>query len=67
MRETFRPVNINFAHVDVVGVPGLALVFIAIALEFPETRWVLLGSLAGGIAVAAVLIRRRRTKNDRTQ
>jgi LPXTG-motif cell wall-anchored protein len=64
MREQFPPVSINFSKVDVVGWPGLALVLVAvaIALEFPQTRWLLLAGLAAGILLAAVLIvvRRRR-------
>jgi hypothetical protein len=53
MAERFPPVKINFASVDVVGVPGLGLVAIvvAIALEFPEARWLLLS----GVAALAVL------------
>ena len=54
MAERFPPVKINFASVDVVGVPGLCLVAIvvAIAIEFPEARWLLLGGLAGGAVLA---------------
>jgi hypothetical protein len=52
--ERFPPVKINFASVDVVGVPGLCLVAIvvAIAIEFPEARWLLLAGLAGGAVLA---------------
>jgi len=58
MREQFPPVKINFASVNIVGVPGLALVLIAvaIAMEFPESRWLLISSVAAGAAVAAVRI-----------
>ena len=61
MREQFSPVKINFASVNVVGVPGLALVLIAvaIAMEFPESRWLLLSSLVAGAALAAARIYRR--------
>jgi hypothetical protein len=63
MREYFRAVTINFAPVNVVGWPGLLLVLIAvaIAMEFPETRWLLMSSVAAGAALAAVriLLRRR--------
>jgi hypothetical protein len=54
MAERFPPVKINFASVDVVGVPGLCLVAIvvAIAIEFPEARWLLLAGLAGGTVLA---------------
>jgi hypothetical protein len=54
MAERFPPVKINFASVDVVGVPGLCLIaiVIAIAMEFPEARWLLLGGLAGGAVLA---------------
>ena len=58
MREQFPPVKINFASVNVVGVPGLALVLIvvAIAMEFPETRWLLISSATAGATVAALRI-----------
>jgi hypothetical protein len=58
MREQFPPPRINFASVDIVGWPGLALVAIvvAIAMEFPETRVLLLSSAAAGAALAAALI-----------
>ena len=68
MREQFRSITINYAPVNVVGVPGLALVLVAIAFaaEFPEARWLVLGGLAGGAIVATLLIlyRRRRTGGD---
>jgi hypothetical protein len=62
MREQFRPITINFAPVNIVGIPGLMLVLIAIALafQFPEARWLVLAGLVGGIVVAAALIARRR-------
>jgi hypothetical protein len=61
MREHFPPVNINFASVNVVGVPGLALVLIAvaIAMEFPESRWLLISSVVAGAVVAAIRIAAR--------
>ena len=60
MAERFPPVKINFASVDVVGVPGLCLVAIvvAIAIEFPEARWLLLAGLAGGAVLAAIRLLR---------
>ncbi len=63
MRKQLPPVSINFSKVQVVGWPGLALVLIAvaIAMEFPETRWLLLLSLAGGALMAAALISARRS------
>jgi hypothetical protein len=68
MREQFRPVTINFASVNVVGGPGLALVLVAMAMavEFPEARWLVLGGLAGGTIIATLLIvcRRRRRAGD---
>jgi hypothetical protein len=64
MAQQFPPVTINFAKVQVVGWPGLSLVIIviAIAVQFPEARWLLLSGVAAGALVAAVLIiwRRRR-------
>jgi hypothetical protein len=62
MREQFPPITINFAPVKVVGIPGLSLVAIAVAIavEFPVGRWLLLSGLAGGILVAAALILVRR-------
>jgi hypothetical protein len=60
MGEQFPPVNINFAPVNVVGVPGLALVLVAvaIAMEFPEARWLLISSVVAGSLLAAIRIRR---------
>src|SRR5262245_39521147 len=62
MREQFPPITINFAPVKVIGIPGLSLVAIAMALvvEFPEGRWLLLAGITGGLLVAAALIRLRR-------
>jgi hypothetical protein len=58
MREQFPPVKLNLAAVNVVGVPGLALVLIAvaIAMEFPQTRWLLISSVLAGAAMAFVRI-----------
>ena len=65
MTERFPPVTINFAKVQVVGWPGLSLVVIviAIAIQFPEARWLLLSGLTGGVllALALILIRRRKS------
>lgn len=64
MADQFPPVKINFASVQVVGWPGLSLVLIAaaIAVEFPEIRWLLLAALAAGctLGAAVILVRRRR-------
>jgi L-asparagine transporter-like permease len=64
MREQFPPVSINFSSLNVTGWPGLALVLIvvAIAMEFPQTRWLLLSGIVAGALLATVLIvvRRRR-------
>ena len=61
MREQFRSLTTNLTPIRVVGVPGLVLVLIAIALafQFPEARWLLLAGLAGGILIAALLVIRR--------
>jgi len=61
MRDQFRQITINFAPVNVVGVPGLMLVLIAIALavQFPEARWLVVSGLAGGSIIAALLVWRR--------
>ena len=58
MREQFRSITTNLTPVRVVGIPGLVLVLIAIALavQFPEARWLLLAGLAGGIVIAAFLV-----------
>jgi len=58
-------VQINFASVQVKGWPGLGLllVVVAIAIEFPEVRWLMLSGLAGGFVVAAALIYLRRRRN----
>ena len=65
MAERFRPIATNFTPVDVVGVPGLMLVVVAIALavQFPEARWILLAGIAGGVLVAAALIAGRRNRS----
>jgi hypothetical protein len=62
MSERFPPITINFTPVKVVGIPGLSLVAIvvAIAVQFPEARWLFFSGLAGGAIVAAVLILKRR-------
>jgi hypothetical protein len=59
----FRPIPTNFTPVNVIGVPGLMLVLIAIALawQFPEAQWLIAAGLAGGALVAVALIRRRAT------
>src|SRR6267154_1957873 len=64
MREQFPPITINFTPVKVVGIPGLSLVAIvvALALQFPEARWLLLSGLAGGVVLAAALILVRRPR-----
>src|SRR5437660_3080632 len=66
MREQFPPITINFAPVKVIGIPGLSLVAIAIALvvEFPVGRWLLLAGLTGGAALAAALIRLRKPSTN---
>ncbi len=66
MREQFPPITINFTPVKVVGIPGLSLVAIvvAIAVQFPEARWLLLSGLAGGMVLAATLILVRRSGVD---
>jgi hypothetical protein len=58
MHDRFPPVTINFASVNITGWPGLSLVAIvvAIAFEFPETRWLLLLGLAGGAVVSTLMI-----------
>jgi LPXTG-motif cell wall-anchored protein len=68
MREPFRQITINYAPVKVIGIPGLTLVAIAVALvvEFPEGRWLLLAGLTGGalLGAAMILVRRRRDGLD---
>ena len=62
MKEPFRPIATNLTPVNVVGIPGLALVVIAIALaaQFPEVRSLILATVIGGSAIAWALISRRR-------
>lgn len=62
MREQFREIATNFTPVRVVGIPGLTLVIIAIALamQFPQARWLIAAGIAGGMVIAAALIARRR-------
>lgn len=62
MAQQFPPVQINFAKVQVVGWPGFSLVVIviAIAIQFPEARWLLLSGIVGGALVAAALVTWRR-------
>jgi hypothetical protein len=64
MSEQFHPVVINFGAVKVVGIPGLSLVaiVIAIAIEFPEARMLLLSGVAGGVLLGAALILVRRQR-----
>jgi hypothetical protein len=58
MRESFPPITINFAPVKVVGIPGLSLVAIVIALvvQFPEAQSLLFWGVSGGAGIAALLI-----------
>jgi hypothetical protein len=62
MREQFPPVTINFGSVKVVGIPGLSLVAIAVAIafEFPEAGWLLALGVTGGAALGGALIALRR-------
>jgi hypothetical protein len=64
VREYFRPIATNLTPVNVVGVPGLMLVLIAIALalQFPEARWLIASGLVGGSLIAVLLIQRRRRR-----
>ena len=66
MREQFRPIVTNLTPVNVIGVPGLMLVLIAIALalQFPEARWLIAGGLAGGAGIAFLLIKRRQRRSS---
>jgi hypothetical protein len=66
MREHFPPVTINFAHVRIIGIPGLSLVAIAVAIafEFPVGRALLFSGIAGGLLVAAALILARRPREQ---
>jgi hypothetical protein len=67
MREQFRPIATNLTPVNVVGVPGLMLTIIALALavQFPEARWLIAATVAGGSAIATALIARRRRRLNR--
>jgi hypothetical protein len=67
MREYFRPIATNLTPVNVVGIPGLILVIVAIALaiQFPEVQWLVLAGISGGMLIAAVLIARRGRKSGR--
>jgi L-asparagine transporter-like permease len=58
MRDQFPPVSINFSSLKVTGWPGLALVLVvvAVAMEFPQTRWLLLSGIVAGALLAAVWI-----------
>jgi len=64
MHERFRPIATNLTPVNVVGIPGLTLVCVAIALavQFPEARWLIAAGIVGGAAIAAALIVRRRRR-----
>ena len=66
MAEQFQAVTINIARVNVAGMPGLMLVLVAaaIAMEFPEARWLALSGLAGGAIFGAVLIAVRRFRRS---
>jgi hypothetical protein len=61
MSEQFPPVTINFGAVKVVGIPGLSLVAIAIAIafEFPEAGWLLALSVVAGVVLGGALIAAR--------
>jgi hypothetical protein len=66
MREQFREIATNLTPVRVIGIPGLTLVLIAIALamQFPEARWLIAAGICGGAVIAAVLVRRRRDEKS---
>ena len=66
MHEQFRPIVTNLTPVNVIGIPGLMLVFIAIALalQFPEARWLIAGGLLGGAGIAVLLIKRRQRRSS---
>ena len=66
MREQFRPIATNLTPVNVVGIPGLMLVIVAItlAIQFPEARWLIAAGVSGGMLIAAALIARRSRRSD---
>lgn len=68
MREQFRPIATNLTPVNVVGIPGLMLTVVAVALavQFPEARWLIAATVVGGSVIATLLIagRRRRLNRD---
>jgi len=65
MTERLRPIATNLTPVNVIGVPGLMLVLIAIALawQFPEAQWLIVGGLAGGAGIAFLLVKRRQHRS----
>jgi hypothetical protein len=66
MRDQFRPIATNLTPVNVVGIPGLMLVIVAItlAIQFPEARWLIAAGVSGGLLIAAALIVRRSRRSD---
>jgi hypothetical protein len=57
-----EPISINSSTITVSGVRGLGMIAVAaiIASTFAIARWLLLGGVAGGVILAAILIGRRR-------
>lgn len=59
--------QINISAIPVAGIGGLGMVALAaiIAVAFPLARWLLVGGIVSGVAIAAVLILVRRGRHAR--
>ena len=62
MNNQREPISINSSAIAVAGLGGLGMIalVVIIAATFAIARWLLLGGVAGGVILAAILILRRR-------
>ena len=62
MGQDERPVAINISRIPVAGLGGLGLVAMAVVVSvfFPAIGWMMAAAVAGGVALAAVIVFARR-------
>lgn len=62
MGQDERPVAINISRIPVAGLGGLGLVAMAVVVSvfFPAIGWMMAAAVAGGVALAALIVFARR-------